>query len=305
MKVLAGIDGTDRGDHAVAYACRILDAEKDDLWFYYSPPKVLPFTRLESGLTDLARDALTKAVFEKAEVQIPESLRPSVDARITGNEKPCDGILAGAKEVKADLIVIGAHSSSSRLTLFLGGSARSIAHRSEVPVLLVREKQESVDEGLRILVLCDQDDNWRQAALALSGFTWPRGSEVTLFHVVESMTEERVTQLAESSHPSIPNAASLIEEYQSSLSEQRAVRRQHLEGDRNDLPKIVKDASSKVVQGHVVDEVVREVRGQHIDLVVVGARRLGRVGRLLGSTTEALLSQCPCSLLIVHESHQA
>ena len=306
MKVLAGIDGTERGDHAVAYASRILDAKADDLWFYYSPPKRLPFSRLESGLTELAQNALANAIFDKAAEQLPTPITPSQESRIVGKEKPCDGILAAAKQIDAELIVIGAHSSSRRLRLFLGGTARNVAHRTDIPLLLVREKQASSREGMRVLVLCDEKEHWYRAASALDGLSWPDGTKLTLFHVIEAMSNESVEQLVESAHASVPNAAQLIDEYRSCLTDQLAIRQRQLRDSRDEsLPQLVREALCKVSQGHVVDEVLREVQNEDIDLVVVGARRLGRVERLLGSTTEALLSQCPCSLLIVPEVRES
>ncbi len=126
---------------------------------------------------------------------------------------------------------------------------------------------------------------------------------MTLFQVIEATSKENVERLVESAHASIPNAAGLIDEYKSCLTDQLAIRQRQLRDSRDaSLPQIVRDALCKVTQGHVVDEIVREVQNEDVDLVVVGARRLGRVERLLGSTTESLLFQCPCSLLIVPEA---
>ena len=49
------------------------------------------------------------------------------------------------------------------------------------------------------------------------------------------------------------------------------------------------------------DEIIDKVKSADVDLLVLSSRKLGVIGRLLGSTTESLLSRCPCSLLIVHD----
>jgi nucleotide-binding universal stress UspA family protein len=54
----------------------------------------------------------------------------------------------------------------------------------------------------------------------------------------------------------------------------------------------------------VVKQLVETVNSTAADLIVVGARNLGPIGRLLGSTTEGLLARCPCSLLVVHPSDE-
>ncbi|MCA9217803.1 MAG: universal stress protein [Planctomycetales bacterium] len=301
MKVIAGIDGTERGDNAIVYACQLLSPGVDEVQFYYSPPHVLPFARLEPETMALAKESLVKAIFTKAAERLPDGLKPGTDSTIVGEKRAWDGILAAADDISAELIVVGAHSSTRRLQLFLGGTARKVAYNSNVPVLIVREKQEPIADSLRVLVLCDDEKDWRRAAKSLEKFTLPADSRVTLFHVVETLSDEDVAQFTHAAKESVPNSESLIKDYTSHVEAQRASSHQRMQQNREELPEIVQQAESKVVQGHVIDEVVREVRDAHIDLVVVGARRHNSVGRFLGSTTEALLTQCPCSLLIVHE----
>jgi nucleotide-binding universal stress UspA family protein len=57
-----------------------------------------------------------------------------------------------------------------------------------------------------------------------------------------------------------------------------------------------------LVEGHAAQAIVERLRSQLYDLVIVGARRQGVMGRmLLGSTSFAVLSHAPCSVLIVRE----
>lgn len=54
-----------------------------------------------------------------------------------------DGILKAAKEVSADLIVIGSHGRRGVKRLVLGSVAEDIVRRAPCPVLVVRMKEAS------------------------------------------------------------------------------------------------------------------------------------------------------------------
>ena len=69
---------------------------------------------------------------------------------------------------------------------------------------------------------------------------------------------------------------------------------------RDQLPALFHAQPPLVVHGHVVEQIIKTVEAEAIDLVVVGARQLGPLARLLGSTTEGLLLQAPCAILLVH-----
>ena len=302
MKVVVGIDGTERSYHALEFGSRLLSPKVDDITLYFSPPKLKLSTTSEIApdLPEMAREALAKSVFAKATARLPDEFHAVVDS-IIGHNKPSDGVLAAADEAHADLILIGAHGANRRLPLFVGGSSRKIAHRSQRPVLLVREEQQNARAGLKVLIACQDCGLLGETARILRDFSWPEGTEATLFHVVPTIDEEHIEQLAEHAHPSVPNSAGLIEDYRSTIAKQRAEKLAELGSGREGLPSIVKNATPKVAQGHVVESIVKEVTHNAIDLVVVDARRLGRLGRLLGSTTEGLLAHCPCSLLVIHQ----
>lgn len=52
--------------------------------------------------------------------------------------QPAEAILATAKEMGADLIVMGSHRHSTLGDALLGGTANKVLHRAEAPVLLVK-----------------------------------------------------------------------------------------------------------------------------------------------------------------------
>ena len=302
MKALVGIDGSERSYHAVHFAGRLLSPLCDDLVLYFATPhfKLAAGSAVEDEVHAMASKALADSVFAKGLEQLPDELRP-LATQVVGEDRPVEGILAAAAEAKADLIVMGAHGDSKKLHLFLGGTARSVSHRAQIPVLVARESERSAAGPLKVLVACGDDRNWLAATDALCGVCWPDDTSGNLLHVVDTMDQEYLVELANDPHPSVPNAAILIQEYQDAIALRKGQCKKMLTSMMAGLPSIFRDATPEIVQGHVVEEIIRKVHEDQIDLVVVGARKLGPIGRLLGSTTESLLSHCPCSLLIVHQ----
>ena len=91
------------------------------------------------------------------------------------------------------------------------------------------------------------------------------------------------------------------EEYQSAIDKRSGEFTRNLEKLREQGPRLIRSADIEVTQGYVVDEIVEKVEASKADLLVVSSRKLSTLGRLLGSVTEALLTRCPCSLLILHD----
>ncbi|WP_305043146.1 universal stress protein [Geoalkalibacter sp.] len=60
---------------------------------------------------------------------------------------PANEIMAQAREVKADLIVMGTHRHTVIGDAVLGHTANKVMHRSEIPVLLVRIPEGYHEEG--------------------------------------------------------------------------------------------------------------------------------------------------------------
>ena len=59
-------------------------------------------------------------------------------------------------------------------------------------------------------------------------------------------------------------------------------------------------AKSLLKEGNIVSEIEKVVKNEHCDLIIVGNKGLGAVGRFfLGSVSNKLSQHAPCSVLIV------
>lgn len=74
-------------------------------------------------------------------------------------------------------------------------------------------------------------------------------------------------------------------------------------GMRDDFIKEGYPTVTHVQMNHVVDTIVRHVKAERDDLLVIGSRELTKTERLhLGSVSETLLRHAPSSVLIVRDS---
>jgi nucleotide-binding universal stress UspA family protein len=66
------------------------------------------------------------------------------------------------------------------------------------------------------------------------------------------------------------------------------------------LPSCFTNEELILAEGRPAEEILKQVRERAIDLVVLGSRGSGSLKRLLlGSTSEQVLREAPCSVLIV------
>jgi nucleotide-binding universal stress UspA family protein len=76
--------------------------------------------------------------------------------------------------------------------------------------------------------------------------------------------------------------------------------RAELEKFRAMLPQCFVDEELVVAEGRPAEEILAQARKKAVDLVVLGSQNTGSLKRLLlGSTSEQVLRDAPCSVLIV------
>jgi len=303
MSVLMGFDGSAGSRAAAEFAGRILSGDEDEVVLYYSPPHAGMLTRMVADLDLLARveQFLTDAVRDEARKRLPASLREQFEF-VVGSQKPAHGLLTAADQYHADLIVLGARGSGPIDELAVGGVARSVVHHATAPVLVVRPPlDDGSDSPLRVLLANDGSDSSKHAGEVLKKIDWPAGTTGIVITVVESLVTGHLPSWLEEQMLDQQADALGIGHFEPA-EEDREAARQDLGRWAGELPTIFKVREPLVTVGHPAQEILRTILDEDIDLVVVGARGLGPIGRLLlGSTSEHVLTHAPCSVLIVRQ----
>lgn len=194
-------------------------------------------------------------------------------------------IIRAARQMPADLIVIGAHGSHSLRDHFLGTTAEKVVRKGGLPVLVVKNR--TVAPYRRVLVPTDFSDAVRQA-LATALVLAPE-AHLDLLHVYTLWGEGRLS-LADSDEGT-------REKYH---QQAREAAEAAMEEWLRDIDLGTRQIDRHFRHGHpgaLISPMARELA---TDLVAMGtAGRSGLPYILLGSVAEHTLREAPCDVLTV------
>jgi nucleotide-binding universal stress UspA family protein len=211
--------------------------------------------------------------------------------------QPSAEIIAVAKEMRSDLVVISSHGRTGLEHLLLGSVAERVVREAPCPVLVVREGEREFVETKgfgpaplrlrKILVSTDFSPRSEEALRYAVEFSRQFGGRITLFH---SVFVAGAFPAAEG--PAYPTAV-LIETMRESAQKQMA--RVVEETEREEIIE-----AAEVRMGPPLAELPALAKSGGFDLVVCATRGLTGVRRvLLGSTAEAIVRHAPCPVLVV------
>jgi nucleotide-binding universal stress UspA family protein len=303
MKLLIGVDGSTGAQEAVRQAGQLASPERDTVALYYAPPP-LPLRedhRLRPAQVDRVRRAISDAVFEDAERLLPASLLGHTE-RIVGAADARRGLVATATGAKADLVVVGARGLSRAQRLMLGSVSTTVVHESPVPVLVVRRRPHRRDgEPFRVLLAYDGQPASRQAAEFAERLTWPADASGRVVTVVPTIfgaeLPEWLVQRARDAETEA-FAQVWVREHEAI----KAARGQEALDLEKRLAGPFRGQTPLVYEGEPAEQILLVAEEERSDLIVLGARQLTAVSRLLlGSTSQKILAHAPCSLLVVRQ----
>lgn len=299
MKILFGVDGSDGSLNAVRQTCAMTSPGQDAVVLYYAPPDMnFPSDEEAAVRAATSKKLLAEAVFAKALECVPAAMRENVQT-IVGTREPKTGILLAADECRADVIVLGARGSGPVATVKLGGVARHVARVANIPVLIARPRAHDASEPLRVLLATDESDASQQAGAALRHVHWPAGAQGFAMTVVEPYLSPAIPDwlLKQARDPETEAmAANWAKEHEANKNQKRV----ELAAYAKTLPALFAAQDPIVAEGHAAEQILKTIAEKKIDLVVVGAQGKNAWQRfMIGSTSETLLAQAPCSVLIV------
>jgi nucleotide-binding universal stress UspA family protein len=184
---------------------------------------------------------------------------------------PSVEIVQVAEKSRADMVALGARGLGVVKRFLVGSTSVSVARYAPCPVAVVRGRPRQVRN---VMVASDGSEGSRAALRFLSIFELVRESRVLLLHVVQEFDNDRPERRAD--------AAAVLAEAAKVL-----------------VPHPVERV---VVEGDPARQIVASARRRDVDLVVLGARGLGAIGRLLlGSVSETVLHRANLPVMIVRD----
>jgi nucleotide-binding universal stress UspA family protein len=253
--------------------------------FVLDGPPIREFKRsvLEQarGLVDEARAALA-----------PRGFAIETDVAVGD---PRAEIVRIAGEWRADLIVLGARGLGPVKRLLLGSVSLAVARHAPCPVLVVKGRPRKLES---VLVAMDGSEDSFQAVRFLKSLDLPRQTKVRLLSVVEPLRYPTTA----------PGAVrgQLIRMLKELEAERRGELDKVLERAAAGLDDKLTRVTRSTPAGNPADAILATADDYDTDLVVVGARGVGGMARLLlGSVSEKVLHHARCPVLIVKERPKA
>ena len=195
-------------------------------------------------------------------------------------------IIEVAKQIDADLIVVGAKGRSQISRVLLGSVSDHVATHAHCSVLVVRgSERHGYDQGFRVCLAYGVDASARSGLQEMAEIAWRSDTE---FHVL--------------------SIASYLHDFFGLLPEDSQIVRQYHENlnHANDqLLVVAPQTQTHLVENeHVGEGIVTFAERHAIDMVVIGEKPRNGMSRfLLGSTSRYVLRHAECSVWIAR-NHQ-
>lgn len=213
---------------------------------------------------------------------------PGTTTRVVEGD-PREAIPRIAEEWAADLVVVGARGLSAVRRFFLGSVSSAVVREARCPVLVVKEHARAPRTAV---IAIDGSPDSAAAARFVAALPLDPALTVRLLGVIERPYAPRTAP------------ATVAPAIRAAIDDIVAERRRELDGALKTLGTEFEGAVAAVERallvGRPADEILAATSDKDVDLVVVGARGLGLVKRLLlGSVSERVLHEAECSVLVV------
>jgi nucleotide-binding universal stress UspA family protein len=289
VRILVAIDGSDDARAAVAWLNRLpLPADHSVMILTAVVP---PIAFVDVDQVKQVRDAAIDEARRLVEDTVSERRVSGSVTRgqvVEGDAR--DAIVTTARDWGADLVVMGARGLGAVARFFLGSVSLATARHAPCPVLVCKGPPRELQA---ITVALDGSDharwalNWLTSNLALSP-----GTRIRFLGIAE---RQRYPSSAPALFESTLGAAVAAME-----SERRAALQAELVAAAESVSARLPSVETAVITGTPADMIVQDIGRRGADLVVLGARGIGGIERLLlGSVSETVLNHAACSVLIV------
>ena len=291
MKIVVAVDGSPQSLIAVSWIAQLPLSPADEIvlvsavqqpalvgaWGYaYTDTSIRLMDEARGAARELAGRAVADAARELARYR--SQVRPAV---LDGH--PIDVISGLAREVNADLVVVGPHGRGRLASILLGSVSQSLLHEMPTSILVAREPVRLPE---RVLLAVDGSAHGLAAARYLSRFPLPDRALVTVLTVIgawpDPSAEGGAADLRDLVIFDRTRAAEIVTEAIEVLTA----------GGRTAVP-LIREGDPK----HQILAAATELEA---DLIVTGARGIGGFRELLlGSVSRAVSKVAPCSTLVV------
>lgn len=252
------------------------------------PPYNVEWHRVQHELQVEAEEAATLAV-EQAE-QIVTNTGLGIHS-IVGEGYPANEIIDKAKEIGADLTVVGSRGLTASALFMLGSVSQKVIKYAPCSVLLTKPAMQPDEPRVaRVILATDGSENAKEAARFLSSFQLADDAEIILLNVVHQL--RGISRSAQSTMEQIR---------QSRLEDSQRL----LQDTQNYLNTGAKVTTS-IREGDPTEQILQASSEKNADLIVVGSKGLSGIKMfLLGSVSQRVCRYSDRSVLLVKMRHES
>jgi nucleotide-binding universal stress UspA family protein len=294
MRVLLATDGSSDAKAAAQWLDHLpLPADREVLVVTVINTPLMPAVPEVAGEL---HSALIAEARRLADDSAADLVRPgsSATGRVVEGD-PRDEIVAAAKSWGADLIVLGARGLGMIKEFLLGSVSLGVARHAPCPVLVCKGTPRDVRA---VTVGLDGSEHARDALAWLMAL--PLVSRTRLQFVGAAEPQRYPSSAPGVLRETLRTAVAAIDAERRATAERECAAAAETVRGRDLVVNV------NVQTGRPADVIVRESQETDSDLVVVGARGLGAIERLLlGSVSEFVLRHARCPVLIVRPRPQA
>ncbi len=285
MKILLATDGSTCAEEAAWLLSHLPHRDKIDLTVltvvHLPPVRFAQPTKAWMSVCVGKERAFAADAFERVEVMFQGANAEVRHLICEGN--PGETIVEQAKEIDADLIVVGARGHSVVDRILLGSTSDFVATHADRSVLVVRPTGLRKEPERPLYVAFGYDDSGpSQAAIEqFSEFSWGAATNVYAISVVSYVS-------------------SFLNEVIIDSEETKDAAAEALDQAVEQLKKVAPNSQGHLVEcDHIGEGITQFVEDHHFDLVVMGDPCRSALGRLvLGSVPHYVLRHAPCSIWI-------
>ncbi|MEA1889525.1 MAG: universal stress protein [Pseudomonadota bacterium] len=300
MNILIATDGSEYASNALDFVLRF-PFPHDSKMTVLSVVDDIPMLQAElDALNDAQSEALKEAnkqLHEEAEELVErEGGRLREDGwpgqTMVRSGKPVDEILRVAREIDADLIVVGSHGTSLAKRFLLGSVSDRVFEYAPCSVLIVKKKSEDdvtaeiepgTNAAYRIMLAYDNSDAAHDALDLCSSLPLEENSEIRVVNVLPLITAYR---------------QDIRQHINNIWLQKKQIMQAALKKAVRSLQWATSNVMTELREGeNVSDEVLHAAEEAGSDLIMVGCKNKSSIKRfLLGSATHRMARYAKCNV---------
>lgn len=278
-RIIVGLDLSEKSNNVLKRALTLAHENKADLFVVNAvrTPWLDVPSYFGTKNIDIDKKEISK-VIEKKIKALNKELKVSCFVFVKeGNAS--DVLLHESKLVKADMIVIGAHSRAKGRKGFLGTTAQKVAHQSHLPVLIV--KNSANKDYKHVLAPTDFGIQSKQSIVFAKNIF--HTANINIVHAFDTIYFEGPYVLVGRD-----------------LSQYNDVARSSAQKDLKAFMKDVSVKKGKLIEGdnYTKDALIEYIKEGSYDLTVVGSRGTSGFKALLGSVSTYVLREASSDVLV-------